>query len=304
MAILTNNQTISCLLIQPNPDSALNSTAGHLLQDDYESFSRQARLMTSIHASIPPDLKEAASAARHRGEISGTVARGNRNEAGTKKGKPAIDSRMMMKRTPQRLSEVSSASALRSASPEVHESDEEDIDAASKENDPALSPVPVPEPSPRRPTLAKRPLCELPCPTEPSEDEEKIPCRSYSEQNVSQNVARAFVNDGRSKGPQLAERSSMVDVNGRSFQIAGPEYRAASAPEATDMGTGRPAKRVCSDEAKENALSGTAVMGQAQYPRLSGIPAKASCPGSRQASAPGALGGPKAGKPRIGLRRL
>ncbi len=28
--------TISCLLIQPNPDSALNATAGHLLQDDYD----------------------------------------------------------------------------------------------------------------------------------------------------------------------------------------------------------------------------------------------------------------------------
>lgn len=60
--------TISCLLIQPNPDSALNQKAGALIQDDYASFARQAQLMTKIHAPIPGHLIQAAQDARRRGE--------------------------------------------------------------------------------------------------------------------------------------------------------------------------------------------------------------------------------------------
>ncbi|KAL8770079.1 MAG: hypothetical protein Q9209_004117 [Squamulea sp. 1 TL-2023] len=60
--------TISCLLIHPNPDSALNSTAGRLLQEDYALFARQAKLMTSIHARVPHHLRDLALAARRRGQ--------------------------------------------------------------------------------------------------------------------------------------------------------------------------------------------------------------------------------------------
>ncbi|KAK9474472.1 ubiquitin-conjugating enzyme/RWD-like protein [Dipodascopsis tothii] len=41
---------IRCLLIEPNPESALNEEAGKLLLEDYEDFERMARLMTKIHA--------------------------------------------------------------------------------------------------------------------------------------------------------------------------------------------------------------------------------------------------------------
>ncbi|KEF55956.1 ubiquitin-conjugating enzyme E2 S [Exophiala aquamarina CBS 119918] len=60
--------TISCLLIQPNPDSALNATAGALIQEDYEAFSTQAKLMTRIHAPIPLALVNAVQDAKKRGE--------------------------------------------------------------------------------------------------------------------------------------------------------------------------------------------------------------------------------------------
>lgn len=60
--------TISCLLIQPNPDSALNEKAGVLVRDDFDAFTRQARLMTKIHASIPPNLAELARIAKRRGD--------------------------------------------------------------------------------------------------------------------------------------------------------------------------------------------------------------------------------------------
>lgn len=62
--------TISCLLIQPNPDSALNAEAGALIQDDYESFARQAEMMTSIHARIPRDLQVHVAEAQNRGQDS------------------------------------------------------------------------------------------------------------------------------------------------------------------------------------------------------------------------------------------
>jgi len=59
--------TISCLLIQPNPDSALNAEAGALIQENYEAFARRAQLMTSIHATVPKALQTAVSEAQGRG---------------------------------------------------------------------------------------------------------------------------------------------------------------------------------------------------------------------------------------------
>ncbi|KAG5513389.1 hypothetical protein PMAC_001452 [Pneumocystis sp. 'macacae'] len=45
--------TIKCLLIHPNPESALNEEAGRLLLDNYDSFFKHARLITSIHSVKP-----------------------------------------------------------------------------------------------------------------------------------------------------------------------------------------------------------------------------------------------------------
>jgi len=42
--------TIRCLLIQPNPESALNEEAGKLLLEDYSSYEKRALIMTDIHA--------------------------------------------------------------------------------------------------------------------------------------------------------------------------------------------------------------------------------------------------------------
>ena len=62
--------TISCLLIQPNPDSALNADAGALIQEDYKAFAKRARLMTGIHAAIPKSLHAAVKEAQTRGQTS------------------------------------------------------------------------------------------------------------------------------------------------------------------------------------------------------------------------------------------
>ncbi|KAH8239825.1 hypothetical protein KR032_008217 [Drosophila birchii] len=42
--------TIKCLLIAPNPESALNAEAGQMLLEHYEDYSQRARMMTEIHA--------------------------------------------------------------------------------------------------------------------------------------------------------------------------------------------------------------------------------------------------------------
>jgi len=42
--------TIKCLLIVPNPESALNEEAGKLLLEDYDEYFSRAKLFTEVHA--------------------------------------------------------------------------------------------------------------------------------------------------------------------------------------------------------------------------------------------------------------
>lgn len=51
---------IRCLLIIPNPDSALNSEAAHKFQYDNENFVKRAKLFTEAHAM--PDQNENVAA--------------------------------------------------------------------------------------------------------------------------------------------------------------------------------------------------------------------------------------------------
>ena len=44
--------TIKCLLIVPNPESALNEEAGKLLLERYDDYCARARLYTDIHAKL------------------------------------------------------------------------------------------------------------------------------------------------------------------------------------------------------------------------------------------------------------
>jgi len=43
--------TVKCLLIYPNPESALDEEAGKLLLEDYASYCSRAKLITSVHAT-------------------------------------------------------------------------------------------------------------------------------------------------------------------------------------------------------------------------------------------------------------
>ncbi|TFK27280.1 hypothetical protein FA15DRAFT_666578 [Coprinopsis marcescibilis] len=43
--------TVKCLLIYPNPESALDEEAGKMFMEDYDSYCSRARLITSVHAT-------------------------------------------------------------------------------------------------------------------------------------------------------------------------------------------------------------------------------------------------------------
>lgn len=43
--------TVKCLLIYPNPESALDEEAGKLLLEAYDSYCDRAKLITSVHAT-------------------------------------------------------------------------------------------------------------------------------------------------------------------------------------------------------------------------------------------------------------
>ncbi|KAG1740185.1 ubiquitin-conjugating enzyme/RWD-like protein [Suillus paluster] len=65
--------TIKCLLIYPNPESALDEEAGKLLLEDYDAYCSRAKLITSVHATprIPPPEFQTTSTEKE-GESSTT----------------------------------------------------------------------------------------------------------------------------------------------------------------------------------------------------------------------------------------
>ena len=327
--------TISCLLIHPNPDSALNATAGHLLQDDYDQFARQARLMTSIHAQIPSDMKAVVLEAKRRGEAAGADIKEDIIPRPKMNGKPASSSTVVMKRLPSHLAPVQAMSARRVQSAPINQSisgdsndyigvDEDDELSASKENDPSLSPSPVTTPiSPRRPHLAKRPLSDLPTPVEPDSDCDDAAGLSPSERNIANNtphlptpssasVPTQPVADSMRKLSSLAERSPSVNVASRGVQDTGAEGLAiVPFEDKSSSDDGAPAaKRVCSGEGKENVSEGKGEIKAA--PSMMVRPACASVGAVkvaagvvRKAPIGGSVGaGSAKGRPRVGLRRL
>lgn len=61
--------TTSCLLIYPNPSSALNAEAGMMIEEDYKAFEKRAILFTNMHAAIPAEMMAKVDEARNRGEV-------------------------------------------------------------------------------------------------------------------------------------------------------------------------------------------------------------------------------------------
>ena len=61
--------TIKCLLIVPNPESALNEEAGKLLLEQYDTYFSRAKLYTEIHANTAKSSSSKAEV-KFRSKIS------------------------------------------------------------------------------------------------------------------------------------------------------------------------------------------------------------------------------------------
>jgi ubiquitin-conjugating enzyme E2 S len=158
--------------------------------------------MTSIHAPISPELKQAVMEAKRRGEDPGTTVFLEETDdcsiprSSTASRNVSTTSTVIMKRTPSGITNQGDSptavekldirikppsflkTSFNSAYQQQPESDSEEGDdeenefLASKENNPSLSPSPVipPPPSPHRhdhSVLGKRPLSVLSVPSEP-----------------------------------------------------------------------------------------------------------------------------------------
>ncbi|KAF9239412.1 ubiquitin-conjugating enzyme/RWD-like protein [Melanogaster broomeanus] len=68
--------TVKCLLIYPNPESALDEEAGKLLLEDYDSYFSRAKLVTSVHATPrtkPPEFQTSGSEDSEAGSALPTI---------------------------------------------------------------------------------------------------------------------------------------------------------------------------------------------------------------------------------------
>ncbi len=266
--------------------------------------------MTSIHAAIPDELREAALAAQSRGEEPGAIVAGNIERRPKMKYKSMTSSIVVMKNLPNRLPSTQLTPSPRQIVQEHDPTSEDDENSECKENDPMLSPSPVPALLQRRPTLAKRPLSDLPLPIEPHSDSSHAPLLSPSEQNIANGSASTSSNTkaGSSrKGSQLAEENTSRNTNGRRLQDVEINDKATQPLEDQIADDGpRPSKRVCSEEGKENASEGHRYirLPERPLPVINGMSREClSTP--RKASAPGSTNvGVVKGKSRVGLRRL
>ncbi|XP_033631090.1 ubiquitin-conjugating enzyme E2 S-like [Asterias rubens] len=79
--------TIKCLLIYPNPESALNEEAGRLLLEQYDDYFMRAKMMTDIHAKSGRGVKESREIDENCPSTSGSNTNGPhaKKHAGDKK---------------------------------------------------------------------------------------------------------------------------------------------------------------------------------------------------------------------------
>ena len=260
--------------------------------------------MTSIHASIPSDARDAVILAKRRGEIAGTAVEEDTEKRPMTKGEPASPStRHLMRKLPECVAhEQSAPSTLHQAlEDESPASEDEDDISASKENDPLLSRsrVPVPVPSSRRPSMAKRPLSDLHI-VKPEHDTIDAPCLSPSEQSAVNNaipLTSITTSHSSRKGLQPAEKSQSINKAGHNHDINGM---------GSDDFDGRPIKRICSDFGKEDTLETRGARKLIETRLLTiGAASKISVPNSRKASESSSSGTSSVkGKARVGLRRL
>ncbi|KNC48762.1 ubiquitin carrier protein [Thecamonas trahens ATCC 50062] len=75
--------TIKSLMIFPNPESALNETAGKLMLEAFDEYASRARLMTSIHATPAAARGDSLAASKSQPVAAAEAAAGSVTTAST-----------------------------------------------------------------------------------------------------------------------------------------------------------------------------------------------------------------------------
>lgn len=213
------------------------------MQENYDAFAHQAKLMTSIHAPIPQNLKDAVTEAKLRGEEAGTTLEKKEEDAVLKRPrKHARTHTTTIKKTardttafetPSQSSYPSQSSSNPFAQPSppmtddvMNDSESDDPASASKENNPTLSPSPVylAPPSPRKTALGKRPLSVLSIPYPEDSDADMMlidsdndndtPAMTSNERNITANT-RSRTSSPLRKTPKLSLLCGGVNASGR-----------------------------------------------------------------------------------------
>lgn len=280
--------------------------------------------MASIHARIPKILQQEVLEAKRRGDEKDQVCIDRVHKKSLPKDKIHASS-VITRNRPEHL-KVSSIQRSRrqplaqtDRREELHESsdaDTEDEASASKENDPSLSPSPVAIESPRIPAQTKRPLSDLPTPTEPGHDPRRLSGLT-PEQDMFNRAPLLSAPLGLSSGDsfdglKLVERGRSVNHTTRALHenVKDTHVNVYCDEKATSGDDDGPAsKRICSREGKENGLEelgicGTAIV--ASRPVLvSGLVPTSRLP-ELMARKPtlNTVVGNRTVRPRIGLRRL
>lgn len=165
--------------------------------------------MTSIHAVIPSDLKDAVKAAKHRGEDPSSIREEQDDDIPQQRQRKQQRLQTGTTRKPNRKPTTEQSpnpepptTTQQTPGESASDSENDDPASASKENDPSLSPTSVRQaapPSPRKSALGKRPLSVLavPYPEDPdadmmlvdseSEREPQSATMTTSERNISAN---------------------------------------------------------------------------------------------------------------------
>uniref|UniRef100_UPI00358EC005 uncharacterized protein n=1 Tax=Myxine glutinosa TaxID=7769 RepID=UPI00358EC005 len=91
-------KTVKCLLIHPNPESALNEEAGRLLLEAYEDYAQHARLITEIHA-MPAGPNGLSKLDQQAATADGPSAKKHAGDEDKKQmGKKKVDKKRALKR--------------------------------------------------------------------------------------------------------------------------------------------------------------------------------------------------------------
>jgi ubiquitin-conjugating enzyme E2 S len=252
--------------------------------------------MTSIHARIPATLRQEVDTARRRGEEDQSSIPSREASIPAFSLKSRLETTFLRKKLSSHHPRPSPLPLRRdSAAGENQElSDDEEDHDPSKENDPSQSPIPVIQSprSPRKNVLGKRPLSELPTPTEPEEG------MTESEKNIAVNQLSQSTNAVPSGPPKKSPRLAIASDG------ANASFRLREEPFDRPCSTGVIAPSA--DEEKENVEQ----TGSDTPPEITKIPIRAGNTSDPPTTRPtlrkvSNLTSSKAKpQPRIGIRRL